>query len=75
MPRKLIMCGDHPILAFEYDPESDRACSMVSKCCNIHGRGYTVSHTQGRGSPYAMRCSPLAPTGVGGGPYPISSLI
>ena len=27
MPRKLIMCGDHPVLAFEYDPESGRACS------------------------------------------------
>ena len=27
MPRKLIMCGDHPVLAFEYDPASDRACS------------------------------------------------
>ena len=27
MPRKLIMCGGHPVLAFEYDPESGRACS------------------------------------------------
>ena len=27
MPRKLIMCGDHPVLAFEYDSESGRACS------------------------------------------------
>ena len=27
MPRKLIMCGNHPVLAFEYDPESGRACS------------------------------------------------
>ena len=24
MPRKLIMCGNHPVLAFEYDPESGR---------------------------------------------------
>jgi len=27
MPRKLIMCGNHPVLAFEYDPESGHACS------------------------------------------------
>ncbi len=27
MPRKLIMCGDHPVLAFEYEPASGRACS------------------------------------------------
>ena len=27
MPRKLIMCGDHPVLVFEYDPESGRACA------------------------------------------------
>ena len=27
MPRKLIMCGDHPVLAFEYDPASGCACS------------------------------------------------
>lgn len=27
MPRKLIMCRNHPVLAFEYDPESGRACS------------------------------------------------
>ena len=27
MPRKLIMCGGHPVLAFEYDPASGRACS------------------------------------------------
>lgn len=26
MPRKLIMCGNHPVLAFEYDPESGHAC-------------------------------------------------
>ena len=27
MPRKLIMCRDHPVLSFEYDPESGRACA------------------------------------------------
>lgn len=27
MPRKLIMCGDHPVLAFEYEPASGRALS------------------------------------------------
>ena len=27
MPRKLIMCGDHPVLVFEYEPASGRACS------------------------------------------------
>ncbi len=27
MPRKLIMCGNHPVLAFEYDPDSGRAYS------------------------------------------------
>ena len=27
MPRKLIMCGNHPVLAFEYDPESGHACA------------------------------------------------
>ena len=27
MPRKLIMCGNHPVLTFEYDPESGHACS------------------------------------------------
>lgn len=26
-PIKLIMCGNHPVLAFEYDPASGRACS------------------------------------------------
>lgn len=25
-PIKLIMCGDHPVLAFEYDSTSGRAC-------------------------------------------------
>ena len=27
MPRKLIMCGGHPVLVFEYEPASGRACS------------------------------------------------
>ena len=27
MPRKLIMCGDRPVLAFEYDHVSGRACA------------------------------------------------
>lgn len=26
-PIKLIMCGDHPVLAFEYDSTSGRACA------------------------------------------------
>lgn len=27
MPRKLIMCRDHPVLSFEYDPDTGRALS------------------------------------------------
>lgn len=27
-PIKLIMCGDHPVLAFEYDSTSGRACAL-----------------------------------------------
>ena len=53
MPRKLIMCGDHPVLAFEYDPESGRACSSGEVL--DHDRLPLESTTHGKSALYAKR--------------------
>ena len=53
MPRKLIMCGDHPVLAFEYDPESGRACSSGEVL--DHDRLPLEFTTHGKSALYAKR--------------------
>lgn len=53
MPRKLIMCGDHPVLAFEYDPESGRACSSGEVL--DHDRLPLEFTTHGKSALYARR--------------------
>lgn len=53
MPRKLIMCGDHPVLAFEYDPESGRACSSGEVL--DHDRLPLEFTTRGKSALYAKR--------------------
>lgn len=53
MPRKLIMCGDHPVLAFEYDPKSGRACSSGEVL--DHDRLPLESTTHGKSALYAKR--------------------
>ena len=53
MPRKLIMCGDHPVLVFEYDPESGRACSSGEVL--DHDRLPLEFTTHGKSALYAKR--------------------
>ena len=53
MPRKLIMCGDHPVLAFEYDSESGRACSSGEVL--DHDRLPLEFTTHGKSALYARR--------------------
>ena len=53
MPRKLIMCGDHPVLAFEYDPKSGRACSSGEVL--DHDRLPLEFTTHGKSALYAKR--------------------
>lgn len=45
MPRKLIMCGNHPVLAFEYDPESGRACSS-GEVLDPHATALGIHHAR-----------------------------
>ena len=53
MPRKLIMCGGHPVLAFEYDPASGRACSSGEVL--DHDRLPLEFTTHGKSALYAKR--------------------